>query len=103
MRGGEGGVLSHIPVIEVVEIREPIGGKKDKLIAFGVGEGNEDVAIFIRMIEVAIQPQLGVVEHVVLFIQNLEKVSIESSGVSERVCKGWSGCSVNTLEHPLFR
>jgi len=68
-----------------MEIREPIGGKKDKLIAFGVGEGNEDVAIFVWMIQVAVQPQIGVVEHVVLFIQNLEQVSIESRSVSESV------------------
>jgi len=78
-------VLCYIPVIEVMEIREPIGGKKDKLIAFGVGEGNEDVAIFVWMIQVAVQPQIGVVEHVVLFIQNLEQVSIESRSVSESV------------------
>jgi len=85
-----------------MEIREPIGGKKDKLIAFGVGEGNEDVAIFVRMIEVAVQPQLGVVEHVVLFIQNLEKVSIDR-GVSENVLRvGWVQ-SIVTLEHLLFR
>ena len=89
-------------MIEVMEIREPIGGKKDKLIAFGVGEGNEDVAIFVRMIEVAVQPQLGVVEHVVLFIQNLEKVSIDR-GVSENVLRvGWVQ-SIVTLEHLLFR
>ncbi len=66
-----------------MEIRESLMNKQDELVAWCTREWHQDVAVFIRVIEVAFQPQISVSQDAPFFIQDLEHVAIiENSLVS---------------------
>ena len=74
--------ICHVLVLKLMEARKSFMGEEDELLAWSIGEGNQDVSVFVGSVHVAIEPHLGVVERLVVFIEDFEYVSVQGSRVS---------------------
>ena len=57
-------------------VRESLMGEKDELFARCTREWHQDVAVLIRVVEVAFQPQISVSQDAPFFVQDLEHVTV---------------------------
>ena len=83
-----------------MEARESLVGKKDELVGWCTREWHQDVAVLLRVVEVAIQPQISVGQDAPLFVQYLEHVARFENNFEVRLNQDEKRI---TLERPLFQ